>query len=359
MISKIGKRSLLGFLVFCCYLYTSQVMLSPVYFGFFMALIIGVASIFVTNARNVVDANFFLGLLGLGYALVILDRVSDFGTYINYVMCMVLIASYSLIFKSVNLRVSGIRPYLVFIILLLYVFECAYRLNNPIYTQAMLSNEDESLIFYPYKYNSIMFIDSNFVGLSLISFIATVDIILNKSKIKFLFITALVILLALTFSRAALISILIYFSIKRVSLKSLVLFAVFLLLFSVYAVPMIISDGSYLSKIKILNYFNQYLINADCLTILLGSGVGSSADVLGIGSHNLFVLLVVEFGLISLLGFFSFIVINLIQTSFKSFPYWLSILVCGFSLGSIYVFIFIPALLLINHSKHSENPHAT
>ncbi|MDT3275663.1 hypothetical protein Q4Q54_19615 [Shewanella sp. SP2S2-4] len=342
---KISKNSLLGFLFCSCFFYTSQIMLSPVYFGFSIVIVILIFNFFIVD-ELVVDLNFIFGSLGLLYALLIFYKVTDFGTYVNFIMCMFLLITYSVLFKNTIFINKRVVLFFTFLLLSLYFFESFYRISNPIITEKMLSNPDESLLFYKYKFNSIMFIDSNFVALSLISFIVTVDILFEKSKMKTYLFSMLFILLVLTFSRAALISVVLYFFLKHTNLNTKFIFSIIIGLTLLYIIPIIVNDGSYLSKIKILNVFYQYLLRIDTFTFLFGSGVGTSADVLGIGSHNLFVLLVVEFGFISLLGFFSFVIFNIYHTSCKSFPYWCSIFVCGFSLGSIYVFIFLPALLL-------------
>jgi hypothetical protein len=351
---KISKNLLFGFLFLSSFFYTSQVMLSPIYFGFFTIITISIFYFFIADDITV-DLNFIFGIFGLFYSLLIFYKVTDFGTYVNFVMCMFLLIFYSVLFKNTTLKGNRLILFFTLLLLSLYIFECIYRLSNPILTEKMLANKDELLFFYQYKFNSIMFIDSNFVALSLISFIATVDVLFKENRFKVYLFTTLLILLILTFSRAALISIVIYFFLKNAGfrMKLIVLFFIGVCIFFIF--PIIVNDGSYLSKIKILNYFYKYLMQIDFLTFLLGSGIGSSANVLGIGSHNLFVLLVVEFGFISLLGFLFFVLYNIYQTSYKSIPYWSSILVCGFSLGSVYVFIFFPALLLTSKYRSVYN----
>lgn len=349
----ISNKTALIFISTSCFLYTSKIMISPIYI--FFSVFIALLFIYISFSEQFhVDGNFIFGVAGFFYSLLIFNNVTDFGTFANLIMCMLLFLSFPVLFNRTVMNNDYLLLILVGLVFCLYVFESIYRISHPEINEAMLANADESLLFYQYKFNSIMFFDSNFVGLSLISFIAFIDIVYTNTKLKFFLVSLAVVLLILTLSRAAYIAIAFYFPLKYFRLKIKIAAVVFILIIGLYFFNGILSDGSFLSKLKILDYFFDYLRSVDLLAFLFGSGIGSSLDVLGIGSHNLFVLMIVEYGFVFFVWFLFFVVYNIIKTSMSSFPYWCSIFICGFSLGSIYPFVFMPALLLAYQRREND-----
>lgn len=336
--------SVLAVILLSVFFYTSQLFLSPVYL-FFTLFIVLVFAYFIKERKYKVDYNFYMGVLGLLYSGILFIKVTDFGTYINFIMCMILLIFYPMLYQRHTIKVTKIVYLTIFLLLLLYFSEAAYRFLNPVITPAMLKNTDESLLFYQFKFNSIMFTDSNFVALSLISLLYFFITILPKGYFKVIVILSVLVLILLTLSRAAYISTIALLFLHYAKLKYKVIVGfVFLFLFIIIS-SYIFQDGSFLSKLTIIDLFIKYLEKTTLLTLLLGSGIGSSVEVLGVGSHNLFVLLAVEFGFIGLFWFLIYVACNVLLTSFKTFPYWVAILLCGFSLGSMYAFVFLPALV--------------
>lgn len=336
--------SVLAIILLSVFFYTSQLFLSPVYL-FFTLFIVLVFAYFTQERKSKVDYNFYMGLLGLIYSAVLFFNATDFGTYINFLMCVALLIFYPLLYRGHKIEVTKVVYFAIFILLLLYLSEAVYRFMNPLVSPEMLKNTDESLLFYQFKFNSIMFTDSNFVALSLICLLYFFMTLLPKGYLKVIIIFSVLVLILLTLSRAAYISTIFLLFMHYAKLKyKVMLGGGFLFLFVILS-PYIFQDGSFMSKLKIIKFFIVYLEKTQLITLLIGSGIGSSADVLGIGSHNLFVLLVVEFGFIGLFWFLIYVLYNVLFSSFKTLPYWGAILLCGFSLGSMYAFVFLPALV--------------
>ena len=336
--------TVLAVVVLSVFFYTSQLFLSPVYlfFAFFLVL---VSAFFLNKNTHKIDYNFYFGSLGFVYAIIIFMNVTDYGTYTNYIMCMLLIVFYPLLFNKHRIKITKALYFSVYVLLALYAFEAIYRFLNPVVSSEMLNNTDESLLFYQFKFNSVMFTDSNFVALSLMCLLYFIIIAIPKGKVKGFLIFSILLLIVLTLSRAVYISTLALLFFHYARFKYKVILSVFVGIASITIIPYILNDGSFLSKLKIINIFIAYLSEIDFVTLLLGSGIGTSADVLGIGSHNLFVLLVVEFGFISLVWFLFYVVCNILFSSFRTLPFWVAITICGFSLGSMYAFIFLPPLV--------------
>lgn len=291
------------------------------------------------------DGNFIFGAFAIAYAVFIYPMVSDYGTYLNFIFSGIIIlvlpsllSSMAAIQYSVNVRV-------LLGILSLYVVEAIYRILNPIIKTSMLEKQDESLMFYQYKYNSIMFVDSNFVAFSLISLIFIVDSFCNNKKLKKFFIITTCILMTLTLSRAGCISLVAYLFVKHATRSQKIYLFILMAILTSFVLPLILSDGSYLSKLDIIDSFIIYFEQADVIMLLFGAGIGRAIDFLHIGAHNIFVLLNVEFGFIAFIWYCAFVFFNIYKSKYKTVPYWIAINLCGFSLGAIYPFVFFAALL--------------
>lgn len=291
------------------------------------------------------DGNFIFGAFSLAYAVFIFPMVGDYGTYLNFILSGIIILVLPSLLSSMTAIRYSVNVWVLWGIISLYVVEATYRILNPIVKTSMLEKQDESLMFYQYKYNSIMFVDSNFVAFSLISLLFIVDSFFHKEKVKKLFVIAIVILITLTFSRAAYISLVAYLFIKHATRSQKIYLFILMSIVASFVLPLILSDGSYLSKLDIIDSFLIYFEQADVIMLLFGAGIGRAIDFLHIGAHNIFVLLNVEFGFIAFLWYCAFVVFNIYKSKYKTMPYWIAINLCGFSLGAIYPFVFLAALL--------------
>lgn len=301
---------------------------------------------FVVNRGTVkIDGHFVFGAFLLAYATFISPMVSDYGTYLNFIFSGVIIVVLPSLLNNMKAIRYNVNVWVLLGIFSLYVAEAIYRILNPIVKTSMLEKQDESLMFYQYKYNSIMFVDSNFVAFSLISLLFIVDSFFHKEKIKKFFIVAICVLIALTFSRAAYISLVAYLFIKHATRSQKIYLFILMAILASFVLPLILSDGSYLSKLDIIDSFLIYFEQADVIMLLFGAGIGRAIDFLHIGAHNIFVLLNVEFGFIAFLWYCAFVSFNIYKSKYKTVPYWIAINLCGFSLGAIYPFVFLAALL--------------
>ncbi len=159
--------------------------------------------------------------------------------------------------------------------------------------------------FYDFKYDSFLFLDSNFEG-----FIAFCILLLSfafkfnsnrRNLLNFILLTVCL----LSFSRAIWIALFFYASIRgfiKLSVRSKIIVQVLLLLPSFYLIELylddITSDGSFLTKVDIItNIFGDYISQKSTLSLLIGIGSGGMIDLFDRESHNLFGL-TVELGLV-------------------------------------------------------------
>ena len=203
-------------------------------------------------------------------------------------------------------RLEKISRSFVYFTILIATVECAYRLTHPDF--AFLEGAEErnvdidEVAFYAYKFSSLMYLDSNFVGLQL-AIVLGFCLAVNRYEIHFRPIVyfALVVLIILTLSRASMLAgctaVAVWWFyrmskwIKTVAVAIAVI-AVQLVFIKIHA------DGSFLTKIELLNQFSTHLTVAKPAVLFFGAGVGNAAFVLGMGAHNLLVTYGVELGLV-------------------------------------------------------------
>jgi hypothetical protein len=194
----------------------------------------------------------------------------------------------------------------VYLTLALALVECAYRLTHPDYTFLQGAEERnvdvEEVAFYAYKFSSLMYLDSNFVGLQLAVMFAFC-LALARQGIRFrpVVYALMLALIVLTLSRASMfasVTVIAAFVFVRLSrlLQAVALTAA--VLAAQAAFFYIQADGSFLTKLDLLNQFSAYLDSASTATLLFGAGVGNAAAVLGMGAHNLLVTYGVELGVL-------------------------------------------------------------
>lgn len=229
---------------------------------------------------------------------------------------------------------------------IIYGVEAAYR-----YLSAILGSADESLQgIYKYKFGGLMYSDSNVTAIHLV-LLLFFSLWCKEKKIKNANIYALVfaILLALTLSRACILSAIVAFVFlvaykkrEKIKLWHIAASALLLIFFISIVLYFFRHDKSLLSKISILNYFIEYLKQSSIHDILFGVGLGRSISTLGIYAHNYFFVLFVECGVIAcILNIYLFIQ-TLITCGGKTLPLLIAFLLCT----SIATTTYLPDLYL-------------
>lgn len=222
----------------------------------------------------------------------------------------------------------------------IFLIDTFFRYYFPDYGHFSDMNPDvvarEGIGFYVYKTNSIMFLDSNFVALSILPILTSALVV--KRNIPFMarkvnvISAVLFLLLLLTLSRAAIISfIFCYFFIYRKNFFLNILFSVLVISLLFFFLK---NDGSGESKVYLYDMFFKYLSNENIWDFLVGHGFGSAIEYLGMGAHSSIITLVIETGFI---GFILYLLINiflLYKYKFLSFII-LSYQIASFSLSTV------------------------
>ncbi|RPE13239.1 hypothetical protein EGT74_06835 [Chitinophaga lutea] len=202
--------------------------------------------------------------------------------------------------------------------------------------------------FYRFKFHSFMFQDTNFAGALILAVYFYAYFLSKRFKINLKFYTTILfILVFLSFSRAAMLALMLthilFFQVKLSNIIPQILsrLAVVLGLVLVvlpYIIGQAMEDPSFRSKLYILGlYENSGGLSS--VRILFGNGIGQTETVLeGLYAHNILLLYFLELGIIGCIAY----ILLIISIIYKSKGY------------SLYVYIpfLIAALSAVGHGLH-------
>lgn len=224
--------------------------------------------------------------------------------------------------------------------------------------------------FYAYKFSSIMFFDSNFVGLFLLPLLVLSLFYADKTswslRIK-LFILIILFLVVLTFSRSAIISalfILYLFLMYKLSVNKRSLFFLFvvmslflIVLGVIYFSDNLKMDGSFNTKLGVFASLST-LLDHDVLNVLFGYGVDAGGTVYSYKedayAHALIPLLLGQFGLIGLFLYLSVLAYLSYKAGFFGWLLFLVIMLSGLSLADPWQILNYFVFLIIGHARRLD-----
>ena len=199
--------------------------------------------------------------------------------------------------------------------------------------------------FYFFKLSSIMFFDSNYVGAFLLSFVMLNSQLENSSsRFKLFIYLALFLLIFLTFSRAAIfvVSLMYIFLISRkyigkhqpmfITLTAIIA----LILLTYYTDSLTITDGSFISKLQIVESTSS-LLDKDIITVIFGRGyeVGGYlySYTTGAYAHVHIAILLGEIGVLGILVYLSYWLFIYNSVGYKMLYIFIPFFIIGFSLA--------------------------
>ena len=352
-------------ILFSGFYLTRVLSLSPVYITFLIGTLVIVGyAIFNYHSIYISKAS----VLYFAYIIYIIVTQSfldpNFSTLINvifsllYFIIMLNIAYYS----KTEILVKYSKYFIWFTILLLVV-EAAWRLTHPIFVIEGTDKDYrnmEGMLFYAFKFSSIMFKDSNFVGTyGLVAFFYYYYLRKKKYVKSMMPLIILFILISLTLSRSAIITVLLtivilYFLSIKIKLHHIILGIVLIISVVFIALPQIETDGSFLSKFDILELTWRHLQECSLGQFLFGVGFGNTVEHIGVGAHNLLVTHLIESGIIGLL-FFLIVNFSLINKT-KRYSLYLTIplFISGMSLAGHAISYYYACLALIYVIERNE-----
>lgn len=228
--------------------------------------------------------------------------------------------------------------------------------------------------FYALKF-SLLYFDSNFTGLVILSLCSFLYFLKYSMKIDVkLQRRILYILLLATLSRAAIAALIItrlgLSNNKKIKSRSTIILVSGFAIFSFMAVMYIMQgesfvgiDGSFNSKFYIVNKAMTFYQTLPIVVKMFGIGLGNTEQFINIFAHNIYVTMILEMGIVGVLLFVLFIKYTLKISRGYAIYVWLPVFISGISLFSAYSpFIFIMTALIcyesninsLNNGEHYE-----
>ncbi|MFX6101295.1 O-antigen ligase domain-containing protein [Acinetobacter baumannii] len=353
------KNLIIGFSFFSSIFFFKYILVKPAYV--LIGLIVFLGYFYRKNVLNI--SYFLISYFLISYLILSLYFFqSDIGMVLNAFLSILVYPIF--LYATKNNNIKSILYFLNFSILYL-ALESIYRLLNPVFqiNDMVLTAEDGSGWFYPYKINSFMFTDSNFVALHIYCLIV-VGIIYNLKLQTFL----LCFLMLLTFSRSGIIGSLLFFLMFTFSnnnffrkIKYFLFVTVFVLSLLFLINTGLINDGSFLSKFYIYDLsFNYMVENFGLVDYIFGVGLANSFINIGIGAHSIGVILLFETGILGTFLYFLYFLNICIKYDYPVIDnrnvlyYFLFVFfIMGFSLG-LYIFpIMVLTIALIQNRRNS------
>ena len=347
---KLPVVNLSSLLIVCFsgYFMTNIMPISPVYFTTFLALLLLLLSknFFLPSDRFIIYSVHFLYALYFPLnALINNTNIKNsivmffFGLY--YIFCDIILVQV----KRKQVMKYILKMYVLFFsIYYLIDFYLRYRNSktldipgwievNPIYK------------FYLYKLGGL-FADSNSLGVVSTCLFSIFFFAMVKNIVKTRIVVLIFIFCFFTFSRSAIIATLFlilfynFFYKKKVIARFIFLLLSLVLLFLIFNYLM--TDGSFISKIDIFVRTVEWLENCSVFEFIFGGGANTSIKNIGFYAHNIWSLLIVEYGMIGCILFILMMVCTCIDCGKNYFFVLLPYLIVSLSFTPI----FLPFLMV-------------
>lgn len=361
-LSKLKSNVIAGnLLVVSSGFYLTRIGISPIYFFMICSFLFLLISL-VNRGTLYVNSSMLLPCAYILYlALSQFLLGADLNTVLNVIMSVIyFLLTLAIVYRIDTAKILKISLTFIRYSIPLLILESLYRITNPIYVldSGFDYRTDESLIIYPYKFNSIMYQDSNFVAIFILCLIFFGLYLIRNFKLTLKpELIILIILLFLTISRATILVtltfILLFHYWGRISF--LLKISLFIMLGSAfsYVLYLVSADGSFQSKFQIIDLFLDFLRTSKPDELAFGIGFGNTKHLFGIGAHNFFVTHIVESGFVGFTLLFMTWLGILINSNFKTIGIMLPFLVVGMSfVGHAIPYVYcIFALILILESR--------
>lgn len=298
---------------YLCGFYLTQItFVSPVYVAYVITFLYSLL-IFSFNKNKHFPLSTFIVFIFCFFGFV-LATYSPLSLSINYFISISSVLIVVVLFRNRSIKLYHFL-FMLGMYSLLFGLDGIWRFINPDLTH-IDKLEEIGVGFQIYKVNSFMYADSNFVGIQCVMFFSVLLYVFNNVEMsrkdtiffKIIFLT-LIFSTFMTFSRSAylgiILSLLMNFLCNRERAFYIFCFfsPIFIFLGGYLVSDYFSNDISFSSKFHILQLTDEYLNNADLLTLLLGVGLGNAEMEIGMGAHNIIVSLMIETGILGLLFF--------------------------------------------------------
>lgn len=344
--------------------YITKLPLSPIYFFILIGSYLSALIIFSSQSIRF-DKIMILVSLFLIYLLTsqLIFGVPNVSAFLNFIFSLIVFLVVSIILnKTSSKTIINLSEKLIYFSLPLLMYEAYYRISNPVFFVDFAEKGREDLAFYYFKINSIMYQDSNFVAifiLSLFFFLLYIKQLTDKRYYKsFIF---MFILIVATLSRASIISLIFFLILYRFrSFFYMYKKIVFFLSIGLIAIltPILLAnrtlDDSFSTKFGIFERTFEYWTTTTIVNQFFGVGFGNAYEVLEIGAHNFFVTYLVESGLLGLAFVLIIWMSVLIKTRYKAGIVMFPFLLNGMSMASgaiPYLYVIFAVILTLESRR--------
>ena len=340
-------------------LYTVKLFLSPIYIACGLAIICFTCYIFFGGEVRL-RADAVLAFFGMLYVLAVSNAIE--GAFINLSLGLfgyIILASTLWKIDSIYLYKNVIKASWLIVIIL--IIDAGYRFANPtVPTLEELSfYEQSNSLFYLYKFNSLMFADSNtsgLLGMQIFFLVLGFSHFYkkeNKILLSFLFLAIL-----LSISRAAILAtilsfFLVYFTKNKYFYRLIPLMLICVGLTAIGVYIYFFDDPSNQERFSIFLNAKDYIFHsASLMELFFGIGLGNSIEVINQAAHNILLTYFLELGGIGFLVFFTFFA----SVSFLEKEAFKYVILPAFIAGLSYYmyagtpFLFIPIALIVEIS---------
>lgn len=350
--------------------------LSPIYFIFGIAIIFNCFKLllhFEIHMNGLAFFNLFICVVSIFVQLIVIPNTrvpNTIGLALPYLFYFICFQSLNTLTKK---EIMNLCAYMLSAHVILFSIDAIIRLTNPtLYaSNAYSGHTRESGLAYMFKYNSIMYPDSNFVGVQVcLTYFFTLYLIKENLLVSWAknLRYVLFVLVILSTSRSAIITMVLYtlifnkisfpFQITKKQILWLVGIAIFLIISSIFILSLIKNDESFNSKFMILYLAVDFLKSIPISSIFFGIGMGNTFSFIGIGAHNLLVTLTLETGLFGLTLFILSMYFSIKKTNGKALYVLFPLFTMGFSFVSLalpFLFTFLAIIYVVENRDKTSN----
>lgn len=346
--------------------YITKLPISPIYIVF--GLILFLSIIFFKDNLKLNSISIF-SLVFMCYLLISQVFVQgESHTSVNVIVSLLYFPiTYILIGNLDKDKIIKISNKFINASIILLIVECVWRLTHPVYLTSNHMTED--IRFYMYKFGSIMYQDSNFVGIFILVLFFFVLYLKSNFQYKGNFKLLLLLMLCIfTFSRASILSLILFYGVyKFFNLKNKSFILAYIgIIFTTVVIGVVLystysffnAGSSFNSKIFIIEQTKQFLLDANLKSKIFGVGFGNSINYLGIASHNIFVTYIVESGMIGLTLFIILNILICIKTRGAACIIMFPFLFNGLSLAGhavTYLYAIYAVIYALNRNMNNSN----
>ena len=349
--------------------------LSPIYFIFGIAIIFYFFKLllhFEIHMNGLAFFNLFICVVSIFVQLIVIPNTrvpNTIGLALPYLFYFICFQSLNTLTKK---EIMNLCAYMLSAHVILFSIDAIIRLTNPtLYaSNAYSGHTRETGLAYMFKYNSIMYPDSNYVGVhACLTYFFTVYLVKENLLVAWAknLKPVLFVLVILSTSRSAIITLIFYhlifnkisfpFQLNKKQIFWLSGIVVFLIISSVFILSLIKNDESFNSKFMILYLAIDFLKSIPMSSIFFGIGIGNTFSFIGIGAHNLLVSLTLETGLIGLTLFILSMYFSIKKTNGKALYVLFPLFTMGFSFVSLalpFLFTFLAIIYVVENNKLNE-----